>query len=322
MRAPSARATRTWLVGDGRVVLEVEHVPRDQEQHRELLEAGGAGDIPGSGVDGAPHRRQPRHSHCFLLRSLSTAAWPSAHPPGPGSCAAAADTSLAVVAFPRSPAHVAASSASVRVSTADAGSTFTEYPSRLKKERGRFPAPTLGEPDGRVQAHRLGPCHRVVKPARGAHQQVPCLLVRAGFQIRIGGTEAAEGLANGVGGEVCRTHEEGGGAAATPPRSLALPADRSSSPARVTSGPIAAAARCQARRSGSVSRLVTSARARWASRRSSGDAAAVDGGPHERMAEAQVGPDREEAGFLGRSSNVPGMPSRSAARQILQTSPS
>ncbi len=34
----------------------------------------------------------------------------------------------------------------------------------------RFPAPALGEPDGRVQAHRLGPCDRVVEPARGALQ--------------------------------------------------------------------------------------------------------------------------------------------------------
>ena len=51
-------------------------------------------------------------------------------------------------------------------------------------------------------------------------------------------------------------------AAAMPPRAWARPAERSSSAATSSSGPGAAHARCQARRSGSVSASVASARAR------------------------------------------------------------
>ena len=51
-------------------------------------------------------------------------------------------------------------------------------------------------------------------------------------------------------------------AAATPPRACARPAERSSSAAASSSGPGVARARCQARRSGSVSTTVASARAR------------------------------------------------------------
>ena len=57
--------------------------------------------------------------------------------------------------------------------------------------------------------------------------------------------------------------------AASPPRDCARPADRSSSTATASSGPAAASARCQARRSGSACGSVTSAKARWTVRRSS-----------------------------------------------------
>ena len=50
-------------------------------------------------------------------------------------------------------------------------------------------------------------------------------------------------------------------AAATPPRSCTRSAEHSSSAATASSGPAAAWARCQARRSGSESGAVTSARA-------------------------------------------------------------
>ena len=46
--------------------------------------------------------------------------------------------------------------------------------------------------------------------ARGVLQQLVGLLVRAGFQVRLGGAEAAEGLDHRVGSQVCRTLEEGG----------------------------------------------------------------------------------------------------------------
>ena len=57
-------------------------------------------------------------------------------------------------------------------------------------------------------------------------------------------------------------------AAAKPPRACARAADSSSSAATSSSGVEAACARCQARRSGSSSGSVASARARWISRRS------------------------------------------------------
>ena len=62
-------------------------------------------------------------------------------------------------------------------------------------------------------------------------------------------------------------------AAATPPRACARAAERSSSTATSSSGPIAAWARCQARRSGSAAGSVASASARCASRRSGAVAA-------------------------------------------------
>ena len=58
-------------------------------------------------------------------------------------------------------------------------------------------------------------------------------------------------------------------AAATPPRACARPAERSSSAATSSSGPGVAGRRCQARRSGSVSASVASARARCTRWRSS-----------------------------------------------------
>ena len=61
-------------------------------------------------------------------------------------------------------------------------------------------------------------------------------------------------------------------AAAMPPRACARPAERSSSEATSSSGPGAAWARCQARRSGSTSGSVTSASARCTSCRSWTDA--------------------------------------------------
>ena len=57
-----------------------------------------------------------------------------------------------------------------------------------------------------------------------------------------------------------------------PPRAFARSAERSSSTATSSSGPRAASARCQARRSGSLCGSVTSARARCTPRRSDADA--------------------------------------------------
>ena len=51
--------------------------------------------------------------------------------------------------------------------------------------------------------------------------------------------------------------------AAAPPRACARPAERSSSAATASSGPLAACARCHARRSGSSCGSVASASARW-----------------------------------------------------------
>lgn len=59
---------------------------------------------------------------------------------------------------------------------------------------------------------------------------------------------------------------------ATPPRLPARSAERSSSPAMSSSGPTAASARCQARRSGSSPGSITSARASCTRRRSCGGA--------------------------------------------------
>ena len=74
-------------------------------------------------------------------------------------------------------------------------------------------------------------------------------------------------------------------AAATPPRACARPAERSSSAATSSSGPGVARARCQARRSGSVSASVASARARCTRLAVVGGGRAVDGGPDEWVRE-------------------------------------
>ena len=103
-------------------------------------------------------------------------------------------------------------------------------------------------------------------------------------------------------------------AAARPPRACARPAERSSSKATCSSGPAAAAARCHARRSGSVSRSVASASARWTARRSSTAADSVHGGAHQRMTEGHALADRQQPVGFRRPTAETAIPSRSAAR--------
>ena len=88
-------------------------------------------------------------------------------------------------------------------------------------------------------------------------------------------------------------------AAARPPRACARPAERSSSAATSSSGPGAAWARCQARRSGSSRGSVASARARCASLPVRGGRRAVGRRADQRMAEPQPGAELGQPG-LGR----------------------
>ena len=86
-------------------------------------------------------------------------------------------------------------------------------------------------------------------------------------------------------------------AAASPPRAWARLADRSSSAATRSLGPGVARARCQTRRSGSVSGSVASASARCTRWRISLRGRAIGGGSDERMRELDARPDLEQAGF-------------------------
>ena len=110
-------------------------------------------------------------------------------------------------------------------------------------------------------------------------------------------------------------------AAASPPRAWARPAERSSSAATSSSGPDAAAARCQARRSGSSCGSVAAASAMCTARRSGA------GGPVDRRsAPADAGSARwRRSRAAARSSPAPAasvsIPSVSAARQSSVASP-
>ena len=113
----------------------------------------------------------------------------------------------------------------------------------------------------RVGTRRAAPASAVATSPRAASNapawKLACAAASARSARRAGSTVSATAR--------CRN----AAAAATPPRACARPAERSSSAATSSSGPGVAWARCQARRSGSVSGSVASARARWTRWRSS-----------------------------------------------------
>ena len=82
-----------------------------------------------------------------------------------------------------------------------------------------------------------------------------------------------------------------------PPRACARPAERSSSSATSSLGPGVARARCQARRSGSVSGSVASARAPMHAVTVVVGRRTVGGGSDERMRELDACPDLDQPGF-------------------------
>ena len=84
-------------------------------------------------------------------------------------------------------------------------------------------------------------------------QQPQRRVQRAGGALGPGGREQALGTASGVRRSAAPRARRNAAAAARPPRACARPAERSSSAATSSSGPAAAWARCQARRSGSSS---------------------------------------------------------------------
>ena len=87
------------------------------------------------------------------------------------------------------------------------------------------------------------------------------------LQIPLGSGERSVDSALWVAGKRCGALQEGGGGG-EPAARLRPPGGPSSFRATRSSGPGAAAARCQARRSGLTSASVASANARWAARRS------------------------------------------------------
>ena len=102
-------------------------------------------------------------------------------------------------------------------------------------------------------------------------------------------------------------------AAATPPRACARPAERSSSAATSSSGPGVARARCQARRSGSVSATVARP-AHGARGAVVGGGRAIGGGPDERVRELDAPAQLEQPAVLRRARRREVDPERPAAR--------
>jgi len=110
------------------------------------------------------------------------------------------------------------------------------------------------------------------RPRLGRGHKTECRVGRAGLVLGLGGGQRAPGSPSGVRGESRRVLQEGGGrrhAAA----GLRAPGGALELTGYVLVGLGVACARCQARRSGSVSGSVASASARCASRRSAGVAA-------------------------------------------------
>ena len=93
-------------------------------------------------------------------------------------------------------------------------------------------------------------------------------------------------------------------AAATPPLLWARPAEASSSAATASSGPVAALAACQARRSGSDCGSVTSANARWIVPAIGQFGGAVGGRAHQRMVKAHARAELDHSRGFGGSQRV------------------
>ncbi len=217
---------------------------------------------------------------------------------------------------PRSPAHIAAQSASRYVARARSASSGLQAPGRAEQQPGRV-AGRVAAPTRSVRA--AAPPRQpqgVERPGLDRDQQPQGRIQRAGSEAWPGPPPAGAGLRRaGSGVSIDRPL-----AGTRPPRPgrrapWARPAERSSSAATSSSGPGAACARCQARRSGSMLRIgrpAASARCTacrsWQRRRPVGRRA------HQRMPEtARWAPNSSRPASAAGVAAAAGIPSRPAA---------
>ena len=127
-----------------------------------------------------------------------------------------------------------------------------EAPRGLQQQWRRIAPVTVGEGDAGAQKVHLGTLELVDRPGFRRRSQLERRVERTGLQTRLGCGESAIRPPRRV--IVSATARlKNAAAAASPPRAWARPAERSSSMATCSFGPAVAAARCQARRSGSIS---------------------------------------------------------------------
>ena len=170
---------------------------------------------------------------------------------------------------------------------------------RLEQKRRSVAAAPEGERELRAEPFQPRTLEAVERADLGRGQQSVGRFRRAGIELGLSCGEARTARRAGSGvSSVARCRNAA--AAAAPPRACARPAERSISAATASSGPAAACARCHARRSGSASGSVASARARCAALPVSGRGRLVDSGPDKGMTEPHPGTEFDQSRSLGR----------------------
>jgi hypothetical protein len=141
-----------------------------------------------------------------------------------------------------------------------------------EQEGGRIAAASQRERDLPPQEVDVRP-NMIVdsRPRLGDPQEIEGIVDGARLELGLCGGQRTLRAAGGLGRQLDRALEEGGGGREATAR-RARAAECSSSAATCSSGMDAACARCQARRSGSTFGSVASASASWTSRRSCGSA--------------------------------------------------
>ena len=143
-----------------------------------------------------------------------------------------------------------------------------ESSGRREQQAWCLATPIRGEGNSGAKHVDLGPLELVQRACLRLCNKRERLVERTRLLLCLRRGESPAGATCGFGRQRGRAFQEGGGGGEAA-RASARVADRSSSAAMSSSGMTAACARCQARRSGSISGSVASARARWASLRAS-----------------------------------------------------
>jgi hypothetical protein len=188
---------------------------------------------------------------------------------------------------------------------------------RLQQQRRSVAAPARGECDVAAQQVRPGAGELIERPRHRGRKQVQGVVEGAGLQMGLRRGQRAVDSARWISGQQRRALQERR-RSGQPPRACARPADRSSSAATSSSGPAAAWARCQARRSGAISGSVAAASAPCTAWRSATDAARYDAERSSGCRNRTRVPNSTRPASTAGAAAAAGMPSCPAARPGLR----